>query len=153
MNFGRVNKRALRAREIFTREICETAVLRIRQRFESHHAFDFLSNTPEAVCVIDAAQRIALWNPAASRLVGFGSTDVVGQRCFEVLKSRDESGCPVCRKNCPAHQAAASGEAVATRNVIIRTRDRGPIRVCSATLVLPDKHLAHLLFWRAGELS
>jgi len=120
-------------------------VLHVRQRFESPRVFGFLSNTPEAVCVVDAGQRIALWNSAASRLVGFGSTDVVGQRCFEVLKSRDESGCLVCRKDCLAHQAAASGEVVATRNLIITTRNRGPIRVCSTTVVLPDKHLAHLL--------
>jgi PAS domain S-box-containing protein len=133
------------AQETFTRGICETAVLRTRRRFGSHQIFGFLSNTPAAVCVVDERQHIALWNSAASQLVGFGSADVVGKRCFEVLKSRDESGCLVCRKNCPAHQAAASGETVATRDLIITTRNRGPIRVCSTTVVLPDKYLAHLL--------
>jgi len=131
--------------ETFTREICESAVLRIRRHFEAHQVFDFLSNTPEAVCVVDEGQRIVLWNTAASRLVGYNSVEVLGKRCFEVLKSRDEKGCAVCREDCPAHRAAASGESVATRDVIIDTKGRGPVRVCSATVVLPDKWLAHLL--------
>jgi hypothetical protein len=85
------------------------------------------------------------WNAAADRLVGLSSAEVLGERCFEVLKSRDLNGCAVCREGCPAHRAAASGEAVATRDVIIRTRPRGPVRVRSTTVVLPSGWLAHLL--------
>jgi PAS domain S-box-containing protein len=131
--------------ETFTRGVCETAVQRIRRHFESHQVFEYLSNTPEAVCVVDDRQRIVLWNTAAARLVGLAPMEVQGKHCYEVLQSRDEMGCAVCRKNCPAHSAAASGRAVPTRDVVITTKRRGPVRVCAATVVLPDRWLAHLL--------
>jgi len=139
--------------ETYVQEVCGTAVRRVRRQFQENQVHEFLARTPEAVFVVDERQRITLWNAAARELVGFRPDEVLGLHCFEVLRSRDDNGCAVCRRDCPAHRAASAGDTVPTRDLIITTKRRGPRRVCATTMVLPFSGLAHLLldYWGPSQ--
>ncbi len=111
--------------------------------------YEFLSRTGDGACVVDRGQRIVLWNEAATRLLGFAAEEVLGLPCYRVLGGTDESGCTVCERGCVTSRAVRRDEAVPARDVHVRTRDAGRIRVNVSTIAMPsDWHdlsvLAHL---------
>jgi PAS domain-containing protein len=132
-------------RNSFTHRVCKEAVNRTHKDFELSHAFSFLANTREAVVVVDAQQRIVLWNFAAHKLVGYHPAEVIGKHCYTVLRARDHAGCAVCSKDCETHRAAAAGTAVTTRNLLIESETGAFLRVSAITVVFPHGWLAHFL--------
>ena len=55
-------------------------------------------------------QRIVFWNEAATRILGFGPDEVVGRRCYEVLKSGAPGGLtPQCLGGCPSIRHLRAG--------------------------------------------
>jgi PAS domain-containing protein len=131
---------------LFARRVSEQAVLRVRRRFESQRAFDFLANTEEAVCVIDDRQRIVLWNAGAGDLLGFEPRDVLDRCCFDVLRAQDATGTAVCRRCCGPRLAVAAGKLVPSYDLHVMTKNNGRLRVKAATIVLPSRWVAHLLY-------
>jgi PAS domain S-box-containing protein len=51
-----------------------------------------LGNTADGVFVVDAAQRILLWNRGAERLLGYSEAEVLNRHCYEVIGGRLRSG-------------------------------------------------------------
>lgn len=73
---------------------------------------DLLAHTADGAYIIDEQQRIVFWNDAAQSLLGYRAEEVIGQSCFKVITGRDESGCPICRRNCIPFVDSRRGEGV-----------------------------------------
>ncbi len=111
--------------------------------------FELLGSTSDGVFAVDRAQRIAFWNEAAQRILGFESDSVLGERCYEIVGGKDDSGCTLCGKRCTTFRASLRNELSPTQDVEADTRlgDRKWISV--TTFVLPSRYhelalLAHV---------
>lgn len=99
----------------------------------------------EGAFVVDAAQRIVLWNAAAEAALGHAARDVLGRRCHEVFCGRDASGNLVCCARCPLFVMAQRGERVAPRDLIVTARGGERRWLNFSTLMLPQgAGVAHL---------
>ncbi len=69
-----------------------------------------MDNLHDGVYCLDRQRRITYWNKAAERLTGFSAQEVLGTKCADnVLAHVDESGCQLCKEDCPVSHAMASG--------------------------------------------
>jgi diguanylate cyclase (GGDEF)-like protein/PAS domain S-box-containing protein len=65
----------------------------LKVMFESFH---------EAVYIVDTERKILYFNPVASEISGFKSSELVGSHCFDnTLNHVDDSGKNLCRDGCP----------------------------------------------------
>ena len=106
---------------------------------------ELLENSADGAYVIDASQRIAAWNEAAERLLGFRAADVVGQPCYSILGGYGDDGCVVCRRGCRPHTAGQQGEAVDNFDAQMRTAAGAPrwMNVTVIPLALDDAPRTH----------
>lgn len=84
--------------------------------------FQALANTADGAFVVNEDQSILYWNEAAQDLLGYTAAKVVGQACYETLRSCDEKGQPLCCCHCPVITAALDGQMVATYDVAAQTQ-------------------------------
>ena len=97
-----------------------------------------LDNISDGIYVITAQRRIVYWNPAAERITGFPSTEMVGKTCCETfLRQIDEEGAPSCG-GCPG-QLTLADRATHEKNVYFQHRDgyRLPVVLKSAPILGP----------------
>jgi PAS domain S-box-containing protein len=81
-----------------------------------------LAHTADGAFVIDETQRILCWNEAAQELLGYSAAEVVGQACYEIIRSCDDRGQPLCRRYCSVVATALAGKAVLTYDVAAQTK-------------------------------
>lgn len=101
---------------------------------------ELLENSADGAYVIDANQRIAAWNTAAERLLGFSAADVIGQPCYQILGGYGDDGCVICRRGCRPFTAGQHGEPVDSFDVQVRTAHGAPrwVNVTIIPLALED---------------
>jgi PAS domain S-box-containing protein len=80
--------------------------------------------------------RIALWNRAAERLLGWTRTEALGRATCELLEADPNGGRPGCHDACPVSLAALKGEDVESFEVQARTKTGRPLRLNVSTLSL-----------------
>ncbi|MFQ5526383.1 MAG: PAS domain S-box protein [Thermoanaerobaculia bacterium] len=68
--------------------------------------------TGDAAFAVDSDGKIIAWNEAAERSLGYQSSEVVGLRCWRVLKCRNLSSNLNCDKSCPVRNGAFQGEPI-----------------------------------------
>ena len=69
-----------------------------------------MDNLHDAVYCLDRQRKITYWNKAAEKLTGYSAKEVVGTKCSDnILVHVDDSGCQLCKEECPASYAMASG--------------------------------------------
>jgi len=100
--------------------------------------FRALEGVADGVHVVDARQRIILWNQAAERLTGFKAGDVVGRYCYDVIAGGDYDGHPFCRRNCPTIRAAVRGRGIPNYDVCAQTASGDAIWLNVSVLPMPD---------------
>lgn len=100
------------------------------------------AHTADGVCGIDGAGRIALWNPAAERILGYPAAEVAGKSCCEVFDRQDNGGEGRCRGGCVVKARPQSGELVEHFALVARTRVGVPIRLDMSVIVLPGRTAA-----------
>jgi len=100
---------------------------------------EFLGNTADGVCAIDANQQIRLWNASAESLLGYRFNEVKGHPCYRIFAGVDERGCRVCALRCGSLRAAARLEIVGTRDVAVRTRDGARRWIQLSTFCAPER--------------
>lgn len=96
-----------------------------------------LKHTADGAYVIDAQQRIVFWNKAAEALLGFSADEVIGRSCYQIFASRDEAGCPICRRRCLPYVAGGRGDPVQDFDAWVRSKDGQPQWVNVSILPLP----------------
>jgi PAS domain S-box-containing protein len=111
--------------------------------------FEVISRTGDAVCAVDRGQRIVLWNPAARKLFGYRTRDVLGRPCHEILGGTDETGCVVCRKGCATTRMVRRGIVVPARDLQVQDNRGKKVWVSVSTVAFPSRWrelsvLAHL---------
>ena len=82
-------------------------------------------HTDDAVCAIDAHQRILYWNQAAEDTLGFASAEVIGRPCYAVFQGQKPDKKRFCHPDCPLFQAASAGVA-SSRSALRRRSSAAP---------------------------
>jgi PAS domain S-box-containing protein len=82
-----------------------------------------LQRAGDGAFVIGADGRIALWNRAAERILGYAARDVVGRACCDVFVGTDGSGNRLCYRGCHVMQLVKLGEPL--QSFDMRTRAKG----------------------------
>ncbi|MHC5022907.1 MAG: PAS domain-containing protein, partial [Planctomycetota bacterium] len=95
--------------------------------------------TTDGVCAIDWQQRIVMWNGAAAGMFGCPARDVLGRRCFNVLKCTDEAGRCFCRRDCPTIRAIRASDVVPTRTLESHPEHGDPRWLSVTTLLMPRR--------------
>jgi len=75
-------------------------------------ALDIVASTAEAALATDGKGNIVASNGAAERLLGYPARQVVGKRCYELLRGTDPFGNRFCDATCPLVNMARRREAV-----------------------------------------
>jgi diguanylate cyclase (GGDEF)-like protein/PAS domain S-box-containing protein len=69
-----------------------------------------LDNLLDGVYFTDRERRITYWNQAAESLSGYRAEEVIGKHCADnILMHVDDSGCLLCRGECPLSRTMADG--------------------------------------------
>ena len=97
-----------------------------------------LSNTADGVYAVDQAQRIAFWNAAAERLLGYPADEVMGRPCHAIFEGEPRPGCLACGPDCPVMIAANRQESVPTYNLLSRTKNGDAILLNVSVIVPPN---------------
>ncbi|MBP9826841.1 MAG: PAS domain S-box protein, partial [Thermoanaerobaculia bacterium] len=71
-----------------------------------------LDHLYDGLYVVDQERTIVYWNPAAARLTGYTSEQMVGRHCFDnLLNHVDAAGCSLCQGRCPLVATMGDGDA------------------------------------------
>ena len=61
---------------------------------------DILADAADGACSVTPEGRIAFWNKAAEKILGYSSREVVGKPCCDIFVGRDVSGNRLCYPGC-----------------------------------------------------
>ncbi|WP_438044071.1 sensor histidine kinase [Sorangium sp. So ce128] len=114
---------------------------RVREQLEFTRAVT--GSIGEGVIAMDREGRITFFNPAAERLLGWTTEEVVGRRVQEVVQIRRADGTSVPDEDHPALRAIHTGEPVRSDEDVVSRRDRAPLHVSCTFAPLQ----------RAGQIS
>jgi PAS domain S-box-containing protein len=95
-----------------------------------------LGRTADGVCAVSADGRIALWNRAAEKILGYAAREVVGRRCCEIFVGRDASGNRLCYQGCHVLTLVRQGEPVQHFEMATRTKGGKPVWLDVSILVV-----------------
>ncbi len=84
---------------------------------------EFFGNTKDGVFVVDAEQRIVVWNQAAQEILGHEPKDVLGRRCHQVLGAAVGEASHQCMQECNTMLVARKGSAPPTITCSVQSKD------------------------------
>lgn len=87
------------------------------------------AHTGDGAYGIDAAQQLVFWNAAAEKLLGYPSSEVIGQRCWEILQGYTLTGDSFCRRNCLLFQSLQRGQSPPNFDLVFRHQDGSPVQL------------------------
>lgn len=95
-----------------------------------------LDHLYDGLYVVDQERKIVYWNPAAERITGYSSAQMVGRHCFDnLLNHVDAAGCSLCHGRCPLVATMGDGDA---REALVYLRhesgSRLPVEVRASAL-------------------
>jgi PAS domain S-box-containing protein len=67
--------------------------------------------------------RVVFWNKAAEAILGFGSDDVAGRLCYQILHGYDEGRHLICRAKCQLAKLALQSKPVPNYDIRVKTRE------------------------------
>jgi PAS domain S-box-containing protein len=82
-----------------------------------------LERAGDGAFVIGADGRIALWNRAAERMLGYPAREVLGRPCCDLFVGMDGSGNRLCYRGCHVMSLVKLGEPVQSFDMRTRTRN------------------------------
>ena len=72
--------------------------------------FPLLQSVPYGVCAVSLDQKIVFWNLAAERILRLSSHEVLGRRCYDVLRGAKSGGLtPECAAGCSSMRYVRAG--------------------------------------------
>jgi diguanylate cyclase (GGDEF)-like protein/PAS domain S-box-containing protein len=114
-------------------------------------------NIQDGLYLLDPDRRITYWNPAAERITGYRSEEVLGKRCSDnILVHVDELGRNLCKGSCPAAATMADGDTRQAKVYLKHKRGhRVPVHVRTSPLRDKDGRIQGgiELFSEAGNLG
>ena len=89
---------------------------------------------------VDLNQTVVFWNSRAEQILGYEAGDVLGRKCYEVLRGLALDGeTPVCIQNCPGIIAARRGQIPPMTYVRMQCASGEDKRVTVIPLVATDE--------------
>lgn len=79
--------------------------------------FEALSSTADGAFAVDNELRIRYWNEAAEKITGFGTRDVLGQKCYQILQGYDQERRLICMECCHVAKLALKSEPVSNYDI------------------------------------
>jgi PAS domain S-box-containing protein len=95
-------------------------------------ALESLFRTGDGVFAVDDEQCIIFWNQGAEAILGHTPEEVMGKRCFLIIRGVDEEGQVSCIQDCPILSCARQGRLSPAQNLQVRAKD-GLLRWLSVT--------------------
>jgi PAS domain S-box-containing protein len=95
-----------------------------------------IGDTADAAFVVSLDCQFLAWGWRAQKVFGFGSPEMLGRYCFDVLPARDACGQCLCSVNCPMVTAARYGQSIPPKDVQIIAKDNRPLWVRVSPIVL-----------------
>jgi PAS domain S-box-containing protein len=99
-----------------------------------------LTNTADGVCAVGGDGKIALWNGAAEKILGYAPREVLGRSCCEVFVGRDSSGNRLCYQGCHVLTLVRQGEPVQHFAMATRTKVGKPVWLDISIIAVPGSH-------------
>jgi PAS domain S-box-containing protein len=96
-----------------------------------------LERAGDGAFVIGAGGRIALWNRAAERILGYPAREVVGQPCCDLFVGMDADGNRLCYRGCHVTSLVRLGEAVQSFDMRTRAKSGRPVWLNISILSAP----------------
>lgn len=98
---------------------------------------EIVGSTTDPAFAVDARGKVAAWNKAAERFFGYPASQIVDQRCWEVLQGKDIFGNDYCNESCPLLQMALRQRAVHPCHLVFGDAQGSPARVRVALISTP----------------
>ncbi len=98
-----------------------------------------LARTGDGAFAITADGRIALWNRAAEKILGYTAREAVGRACCDLFVGLDDSGNRLCYRGCHIMTLVKMGDPVQSFDMRTRTKAGRPIWINLSTLVVPGE--------------
>ena len=95
------------------------------------------ANTADGVFAVDQEGRVALWNKAAERILGFGADEALGRRCCDVMSGLDVSGNLICYPGCQVMVLSARQQPIHHFDMRTRRKDGQEVWINISTIVVP----------------
>lgn len=102
--------------------------------------------------------RIRHWTPWAEELLGYAGEEVLGARCYTVLRGEHLTGRPICGPECHPMQAMRQGRISSESSCTVTHRDgyRIPVHLAGVprepcVRSAPDESCADVFLWRSVE--
>jgi len=95
-----------------------------------------LGRTRAGVFVVDATQRIILWNKGAERLLGYSASQVLGEPCHQIIAGKCY-GKVWCHANCRVQRKLRRGSLPSGFDLLTHTRDGREIWLNISILAIP----------------
>ena len=102
--------------------------------------FDRLDTAPYGAYAVDLDQTVVFWNSQAEQILGYEAHDVLGRKCYEVVRGLALDGeTPVCIQNCPGIIAARCAQIPPMAHVRVQCASGENKRVTVIPLVATDE--------------
>jgi len=101
--------------------------------------FEFVVHSTDGVFAVDRRQTIVLWNESATAMLGFQPEEVLGERCYRILRGHDAEGCALCCRGCAAMSAAERLEPAPTTNIVVRNKQGEQVWLNVSTVLVPSQ--------------
>ena len=98
-----------------------------------------LERTGDGAFVIGADGRVALWNRAAERILGYPARDVLGRPCCDVFVGTDGSGNRLCYRGCHVMNLVKLAEPVQSFDMHTRAKNGRAVWLNISILSAPDQ--------------
>jgi PAS domain S-box-containing protein len=89
--------------------------------------YEALYGAADGAFVVDEELRVQFWNRAAEEITGFGEGDVLGKKCYQILRGHDEERRLICKACCQVAELALKSEPVSDYDIRTHT-DNGDKR-------------------------
>lgn len=100
--------------------------------------YALLSRTAEGALVTNGDCQVRYWNPAAERILGFSSQEVLGKPCNEVLRGKTLHGQPWCTPLCTVAQRLREGKGVRNFDIQTTTKSGQVVWLNVSSIPLPS---------------
>lgn len=100
---------------------------------DRHLTYEFIFNSvQEGIFTVNRQMEITSFNRAAAQITGYKPEEVIGRKCFEILRSSQ------CQAGCPLQQAMQDCSSRITSNAVIRTKDNKLIPIHLSAVCLKE---------------
>jgi PAS domain S-box-containing protein len=104
---------------------------------ETNGLDETLARTADGAFAIGPDGKIALWNRAAEKMLGYTARETLGRLCCDLFVGYDDSGNRLCYQGCHVMSLVKMGDPVQSFDMRTRTKAGRPIWVNLSTLTVP----------------